>query len=75
MTFDPSILSLGRSLKGIIEGDAVPRLMIPRLIELWRQGRFPFDKLISTFSLDRIAEAEQAMARGNMVKPVLVPPA
>ncbi len=73
LVFDPRILSFGRSMKGIIEGDAVPRLMIPRLIELWRQGRFPFDKLVSTFPLDRIGEAEQAMARGDVVKPVLVP--
>lgn len=75
MTFDPRILSFGKTITGIIEGDAVPRRTIPELIELWRQGRFPFDRLVSTFPLERINEAEQAMARGDVVKPVLVPAA
>ena len=73
LTFDPRILSFGKTVTGIIEGDAVPRRTIPALIELWRQGRFPFDKLVSTFPLERINEAEQAMARGDVVKPVLIP--
>jgi aryl-alcohol dehydrogenase len=71
----PSMMAFGRNLMGIFEGDAVPRLTIPQLIELWRQGRFPFDRLISTFPLDRINEAEAAMSRGDVVKPVLVPSA
>jgi aryl-alcohol dehydrogenase len=69
----PSTLAFGRTLMGIFEGDAVPKLMIPQLVELWRQGRFPFDRLVSTFPLTRINEAEQAMARGDVVKPVLLP--
>ncbi|HEY4021858.1 MAG TPA: NAD(P)-dependent alcohol dehydrogenase [Pseudonocardiaceae bacterium] len=73
LTIAPSTMAFGRTLMGIFEGDAVPRLMIPKLIELWRQGRFPFDRLVSTFPLDRINEAEAAMARGEVVKPVLVP--
>lgn len=75
LTIDPGMLSFGRNLMGIIEGDAVPRLIIPALIELWRQGRFPFDRLVSTFPLSQINEAEQAMSRGDVVKPVLVPSA
>jgi aryl-alcohol dehydrogenase len=73
MPFNPGMLSLGKTVTGIIEGDAVPRRTIPALIELWRQGRFPFDRLVTTFPLGRINEAEQAMARGEVVKPVLVP--
>lgn len=73
LTFNPGILSLGRTITGIIEGDAVPRRTVPALIELWRQGRFPFERLVSTFPLERINEAEQAMVRGDVVKPVLVP--
>lgn len=75
LTIDPRVLSFGRNLMGIIEGDAVPKLIIPALIELWRQGRFPFDRLVSTFPLSQINEAEQAMSRGDVVKPVLVPSA
>eukprot|EP01037_Dinobryon_pediforme_P030389 gene30389-34450_t len=35
-------LFFGQSVGGAIEGDSIPKLFIPQLIELWRQGRFPF---------------------------------
>jgi hypothetical protein len=40
---------------------------------VWRQGCFPFDKLIKIFPLEQINEAEQAAIKGEVVKPVLVP--
>ncbi|WP_328317202.1 NAD(P)-dependent alcohol dehydrogenase [Streptomyces sp. NBC_00388] len=69
----PLLLAAGRTVKGIIEGDAVPRLFIPRLLGLWRQGRFPFDRLIRTYPLHDIARAERDTARGDVVKAVLLP--
>ncbi|MFG1998525.1 NAD(P)-dependent alcohol dehydrogenase [Spirillospora sp. NPDC048911] len=71
--FDPSLLLMGRTVKGIIEGDAVPQLFIPRLVKLWRQGRFPFDRLITTYPLDQINQAEADSMSGKVVKPVLLP--
>ncbi|MEU1208710.1 NAD(P)-dependent alcohol dehydrogenase [Nocardia sp. NPDC005825] len=73
LTVRPDQLAFGRTIKGILEGDSVPKLLIPRLIELWRQGRFPFDELVQTFPLDAINEAERAMKSGAVVKPVLIP--
>ncbi|KAB2350925.1 NAD(P)-dependent alcohol dehydrogenase [Actinomadura rudentiformis] len=70
---DPSLLLMGRTVKGIIEGDAVPQLFIPRLVELWRQGRFPFDKLVTTYPLGQINQAEADWLSGKVVKPVLLP--
>lgn len=58
---------------GILEGDAVPHLFIPRLIELWKQGRFPFDRFISTYPLSDINQAEADATSGTAVKPVLLP--
>jgi len=74
LVLDPTALAVGRNVMGILEGDAVPQVLIPRLIELWQQGRFPFDKLIQTFPLEEINEAEQATLKGEVVKPVLVVP-
>lgn len=68
----PLDLAVGRSLTGILLGDAVPRRLIPHLADLWRQGRFPFDRIITTFPLAEINAAEQAAARGDVVKPLLV---
>ncbi|MCB1248770.1 MAG: zinc-binding dehydrogenase, partial [Acidimicrobiales bacterium] len=64
---------VGKTVVGVLEGNADPQVLIPRLIELWQQGRFPFDRLIETFPLSQIDEAEQASLRGDVVKPVLVP--
>lgn len=71
--FTPQQFAMGRTVKGILMGDAVPQLLIPRLVELWQQGRFPFDRLITTFDLDEVNEAEKAMHAGDVIKPVLLP--
>lgn len=65
-------ITRGWTLKMIIEGDSVPQVFIPRLIELWRQGRFPFDKLISSFDFSDINEAFAASERGDVLKPVVL---
>ena len=63
----------GRTLKGIIEGDSVPDIFIPRLIELHSQGRFPFDRLITFYDLADIDKAVQDMEQGKVIKPVVKP--
>jgi aryl-alcohol dehydrogenase len=71
ITLTPEAL-VGRSVRFILEGDAVPQLFIPKMIRLWQQGRFPFDRLIRTYSLDEINQAERDAVSGVTVKPVLV---
>ncbi|MGV0714705.1 NAD(P)-dependent alcohol dehydrogenase [Mycolicibacterium sp. XJ662] len=66
-------LSVGRTVTGILEGDADPQSFIPTMIELWQAGRFPFDRLIETFPLSDINTAEQRSLAGEVVKPVLIP--
>jgi aryl-alcohol dehydrogenase len=63
----------GKTVSTILEGGADPQVLIPQLIELWRQGRFPFERMIETFPLDAINEAEEATLSGKVVKPVLLP--
>jgi len=72
-TLDMNTVLHGRSLRGIVEGDSVPRRFIPQLIELWREGRFPLERLVQTFPLSRLDEAARASARGDVLKAVLVP--
>ena len=66
-------IMFGRSLRGIIEGDSVPDVFIPRLIELYKQGRFPFDKLITFYKLDDINKAVEDTEQGKVIKAVLRP--
>jgi aryl-alcohol dehydrogenase len=72
ITIDQGHLLLGRRLSGVIEGDADPRTFVPMLIELYRDGKFPFDRLIKTFPLNQINEAIAASQRGDVIKPVVV---
>jgi aryl-alcohol dehydrogenase len=63
-----------RSILGIIEGNCVPQVFIPELIELYRQGRFPFDKLVKFYPFDQINEAVQDSESGVTLKPILIFP-
>ncbi|MEX2293449.1 MAG: NAD(P)-dependent alcohol dehydrogenase [Acidimicrobiales bacterium] len=64
---------IGKTAIGILEGNTDPHSFIPRMIELWQAGRFPFDRLIEEFPLDAINEAEEASLSGRVIKPVLRP--
>ena len=66
-----SILVAGRTLRGIVEGDSVPMVFLPRLGELWLQGRFPVDRLMTFYDFDQINDAAAAAEAGTVVKPVL----
>lgn len=61
----------GWNFRTIIEGDAVPRDFIPRMIKLWQQGRFPVEKLTRTYPLEQVNEAFEASASGEVIKPIL----
>ncbi len=59
---DPWSFLAGRSVEGNMEGDVVPSIFIPFLIDLYRQGRFPFDRLVTVCngleSLDGIVHGQ-----------------
>lgn len=67
------LVSMGQTVRGLIEGDSQPGIFIPYFIALYREGRFPFDKLIRTYPLDAINEAIEDHHAGKCVKAVLVP--
>ncbi|MER7986776.1 NAD(P)-dependent alcohol dehydrogenase [Streptomyces noursei] len=73
LPLEPGTLDRGRRISHLSEGDAVPRLLIPRLTGLWQAGRFPFDQLIRTYPLADVNEAERDCDAGRVVKPVLLP--
>jgi aryl-alcohol dehydrogenase len=71
VTLDASSLLGGKTIRGVIEGESIPDVFIPRLIALWQAGRFPFDRLLRFYSLDQINEAARDSERGTTIKPVL----
>ena len=67
------LLGLGYSIKGISEGDVDPAEFIPKLVELFMQGKFPFDRLCKTYPFTDINRAIDEQYRGLCIKPVLLP--
>jgi aryl-alcohol dehydrogenase len=63
----------GRTIKGIVEGDCIPEIFIPQLIKFYKQGRFPFDRLIKFYTLEQINEAAEDSEKGKTLKAVLRP--
>jgi aryl-alcohol dehydrogenase len=61
----------GRRTLGIIQGDAVPQHFIPKLIELYQAGQFPFDRLVKFYEFSDINRAIADAKDGGTIKPVL----
>jgi aryl-alcohol dehydrogenase len=68
---DASALLGGKTVRGVIEGESVPSIFIPRLIALWQAGKFPFDKLERVYPLAQINEAVRDSETGVTIKAVL----
>jgi aryl-alcohol dehydrogenase len=64
-------LLLGRKIRGIVEGNSVPDLFIPRLIDLYAKGLFPFDRLVRFYPFAEINRAIHDSESGETVKPIV----
>ena len=69
---DMTTVLRGRSVRGVIEGDVDPDLLVPRLLDPHSAGRFPFDRLIRHYPFSQINEAAAASEEGDVLKPVLL---
>jgi aryl-alcohol dehydrogenase len=65
------VLVQGQAVRGFVEGSSIPDVFIPRLIELYTQGRFPFDKLVRFYRFDEINRAVEDQRNGIAIKPIL----
>ena len=66
-----AILAGGRVVRGIVEGESVPSEFLPQLVELWRTGRFPVDRMMTYYDFDQIDQAAKDAEAGLVIKPVL----
>jgi len=71
VSLNMDLIMNARTVTGILGGDAIPDLFIPKLIELHRQGRFPFDRMITFYPFGEINQAVEDMEKGRVMKPVL----
>lgn len=64
-------LFFGQTVGGSLGGNSNPRVLVPQLIDMWRQGRFPFDRMVTFFEFDQINEAVAKALSGEVLKPIL----
>ncbi|MCQ9389559.1 NAD(P)-dependent alcohol dehydrogenase [Brevibacterium sp. 50QC2O2] len=67
-----TLLTSGINVSMVVEGDAVPREYIPKLVSMYEKGLFPFDKLVKTYAFEDINQAFADSESGTTIKPVVV---
>lgn len=65
------LMGESKSLIGVIEGDSVPKLFIPQLIEYYKAGKFPIDKLVKFYDFKDINQAFKDTGNGEVIKAIL----
>ena len=68
-----ALMTKGLSVHAIIEGDSHPDSFIPELIEYYKAGKLPLDRIIETYPLKDINVAIKDHIAGDCTKVVLIP--
>ncbi|WP_087974759.1 NAD(P)-dependent alcohol dehydrogenase [Oceanobacillus rekensis] len=71
LNFTNDILMEGKSIIGTVQGDSVPQLHIPKLVQYYKEGKFPFDKLIKFYDFEDINQAFEDSKTGITIKPIV----
>ncbi|WP_308017418.1 NAD(P)-dependent alcohol dehydrogenase [Alkalihalobacillus deserti] len=72
VSLDIKTMRQERTITGVVEGSSQPQVFIPQMIELYKQGKLPFDKLISFYKLEKINQATEDTKNGTAIKPVIL---
>ena len=65
----------GKKIIGVLGGGGQSQSLITTIMQLYQQGRFPFDRLVEYFDFADIADAFEASNNGRVIKPILRFPA
>lgn len=61
----------GKRVVGVLGGGGRSGQLIPALVDLFQQGRFPFDRLVEYYELGEIERALADSKSGRVIKPIL----
>lgn len=61
----------GKRVVGVLGGGGRSGQLIPALVDLYRQGRFPFDRLVQYYEMGDIEQALADSKSGRVIKPIL----
>lgn len=66
------LVAANRTIVGVLMGDSVPQIEIPKLIQYHKEGKFPFEKLLKFYKFDEINQASADSKSGQTIKPILI---
>ncbi|TDZ20923.1 Aryl-alcohol dehydrogenase [Colletotrichum orbiculare MAFF 240422] len=66
-----SFMVSGKQYFGAVQGHVKTRDYIPQMINWWRDGKFPVEKLVKVYEYPDFERAVEAMKHGEVVKPVI----
>jgi aryl-alcohol dehydrogenase len=61
----------GITLRGVIEGDSISDVFVPKLVDLVMSGKFPLERLVKFYDLDHINDALEDQEAGRTIKPII----
>ena len=61
----------GRIVRGCVQGESTVQIFLPRLIDLYRAGKLPIDRLVRYYPHAAINDAVADMLAGSTIKAVL----
>jgi NDMA-dependent alcohol dehydrogenase len=68
------LVYMERTVRGSYYGSTRPQADMPRLLQLYKAGKLPIDRLISRrYPLDKVNEAYDALLAGEVARSVLIP--
>jgi len=65
------LMCSGKSWIGAIEGGSHPPDYVPKMIQWYREGKFPIDKLMKLMPVGQFEQALHEMHSGETIKPIL----
>jgi aryl-alcohol dehydrogenase len=71
---ETELMGRSKTLAGLVEGLSVPQVFIAKLLSYYRQGKFPFDRLIQFYDFQDINKAFEDTKSGKVIKAVLKMP-
>ena len=71
VSFETPFLQNGRVVRGVIQGDSVPKEFLPLLVDHIVAGNFPVERMITFYDLADINRAAAESSVGKTIKPVL----
>lgn len=69
---DLQMMSQCKTLTGVVEGASDPQTFIPLLVQFYKEGKLPLDKITKFYSFDELDKAFEDSHTGATIKPVIV---